>query len=146
MFSLSNLSPQKGSTKQRKRLGRGVGSGHGKTAGRGHKGFKARSGSGIKLGFEGGQMPLQRRLPKRGFTNNFRKECAVVNIKDLEKLDGVVKVDREFLIGAGLIRSKDNFVKILGEGKLTKKITVAVDKISKSAREKIENAGGSVEE
>lgn len=146
MLSLSNLSPQKGSTKQRKRLGRGPGSGHGKTAGRGHKGFKARSGSGVKLGFEGGQMPLQRRLPKRGFTNIFRKEFAVVNVKDLERLEAGMKVDRDALLAAGLIRAKDNFVKILGEGELSKKFIVAVDKVSESARKKIENAGGSIEE
>jgi len=146
MLSLSNLSPQKGSTKQRKRLGRGPGSGHGKTSGRGHKGFKARSGSGIKLGFEGGQMPLQRRLPKRGFNNIFRKEFAVVNVKDLDKLEAGSKVDRQALVAAGLIRAKDNFVKILGEGELIKKFTVAVDKVSESARKKIENAGGTIEE
>jgi len=146
MLSLSNLSPQKDSTKQRKRLGRGPGSGHGKTSGRGHKGFKARSGSGIKLGFEGGQMPLQRRLPKRGFNNIFRKEFAVVNVKDLDKLEAGSKVDRQALVAAGLIRAKDNFVKILGEGELTKKFTVAVDKVSESARKKIENAGGTIEE
>ncbi|MEW6521642.1 MAG: 50S ribosomal protein L15 [Thermodesulfobacteriota bacterium] len=144
-MSLSNLSPQKGSTKQRKRLGRGPGSGHGKTAGRGHKGFKARSGSGVKLGFEGGQMPLQRRLPKRGFNNIFRKEYAVVNVKDLDKLEAGSKVDRQALVSAGLIRAKDNFVKILGEGELTKKFTIAVDKVSESARKKIENAGGTIE-
>lgn len=146
MLSLANLSPQKGSTKQRKRLGRGPGSGHGKTSGRGHKGFKARSGSGIKLGFEGGQMPLQRRLPKRGFNNIFRKEYAVVNVKDLEKFEAGTKVDRQLLIEAGLVRAKDNFVKVLGDGELTKKVTVAVDKVSLSARKKIENVGGSVEE
>jgi len=146
MLSLSNLSPQKGSTKQRKRLGRGPGSGHGKTSGRGHKGFKARSGSGVKRGFEGGQMPLQRRLPKRGFNNIFRKEFAVVNVKDLDKLEAGSKVDRQALVAAGLIRSKDNFIKILGEGDLTKKFTVVVDKVSESARKKIESAGGTIEE
>jgi large subunit ribosomal protein L15 len=146
MLSLSNLSPQKGSTKQRKRLGRGPGSGHGKTSGRGHKGFKARSGSGVKRGFEGGQMPLQRRLPKRGFNNIFRKEFAVVNVKDLDKLEAGSKVDRQALVAVGLIRAKDNFVKILGEGELTKKFTVAVDKVSVSARQKIESAGGTIEE
>jgi len=146
MLSLSNLSPQKGSTKQRKRLGRGPGSGHGKTSGRGHKGFKARSGSGVKRGFEGGQMPLQRRLPKRGFNNIFRKEFAVVNVKDLDKLEAGSKVDRQALVAAGLIRAKDNFIKILGEGDLTKKFTVVVDKVSESARKKIESAGGTIEE
>lgn len=146
MLSLSNLSPQKGSTKPRKRLGRGPGSGHGKTSGRGHKGFKARSGSGVKRGFEGGQMPLQRRLPKRGFNNIFRKEFAIVNVKDLDKLEAGSKVDRQVLVAAGLIRAKDNFIKILGEGELTKKFTVVVDKVSESARKKIESAGGTIEE
>lgn len=146
MLSLSNLSPQKGARKQKKRLGRGPGSGHGKTAGRGHKGYKARSGSGIKPGFEGGQMPLQRRLPKRGFNNIFRKEYAVVNVRDLDRLEDGAKVDRDALIAAGLVKSKDTRIKILGDGELTKKFTVAVDKISKSARQKIEDAGGSVEE
>lgn len=146
MLSLSNLSPQKGARKQKKRLGRGPGSGHGKTAGRGHKGYKARSGSGIKPGFEGGQMPLQRRLPKRGFNNIFRKEYAVVNVRDLDRLEDGARVDRDALIAVGLIKSKDSRIKILGDGELTKKFTVAVDKISKSARQKIEDAGGSVEE
>lgn len=145
MLSLSNLSPQKGSRKPKKRLGRGHGTGHGKTSGRGHKGYKARSGSGIKPGFEGGQMPLQRRLPKRGFNNIFRKVFAIVNVKDLEKLDSGSKVDREALIAAGLIKPKDNFVKILGEGEITKGLTVSVDKVSEGARKKIESAGGSVE-
>lgn len=145
MLSLSNLSPQKGATKQRKRVGRGPGTGQGKTAGRGHKGFKARSGSGIKPGFEGGQMPLQRRLPKRGFNNVFRKEYAVVNVKELDRLEAGIKVDRQVLVAAGLIRAKDNFVKILGEGEITKKFIVAVDKISETARRKIENAGGTIE-
>ncbi|MCB2180733.1 MAG: 50S ribosomal protein L15 [Desulfobulbaceae bacterium] len=145
MLSLSNLSPQKGSRKPKKRLGRGHGTGHGKTSGRGHKGFKARSGSGIKPGFEGGQMPLQRRLPKRGFNNIFRKDIAVVNVRDLEKFDAGSKIDRESLIAAGLVKSKYNHIKILGEGELTKNLTVAVDKVSDGARKKIETAGGTVE-
>lgn len=146
MLSLSNLSPADGSRKPKKRLGRGHGTGHGKTSGRGHKGFKARSGSGIKPGFEGGQMPLQRRLPKRGFNNIFRKSYAIVNVKDLEKLDSGSTVNRESLVTAGLIKAKDTHVKILGDGTLTKNLSVSVDKVSKSARQKIEDAGGSVKE
>jgi large subunit ribosomal protein L15 len=145
MLNLSNLSPQEGSRKSKKRLGRGHGSGHGKTSGRGHKGFKARSGSGIKPGFEGGQMPLQRRLPKRGFNNIFKKEYAVLNVKDLEKLDTGAKVDRQLLIEAGLIKKKYASVKILGDGEITKSLTVAVDKVSEGARKKIEAAGGKIE-
>ena len=144
MINLSNLSPSPGSTKQRKRLGRGHGSGHGKTSGRGHKGFKARSGSGIKPGFEGGQMPIQRRLPKRGFTNIFRTEYAIVNVRDLSKMRSGSKVNLESLLKHGLIKASDTRVKILGDGELTKKFTVEVDKVSKSAQQKIESAGGSV--
>jgi large subunit ribosomal protein L15 len=146
MLSLSNLSPAKGSRKPKKRLGRGPGTGHGKTSGRGHKGFKARSGSGIKPGFEGGQMPLQRRLPKRGFNNIFQKSFAIINVKDLEKFDDGSSVDREALLQAGLIKSQDKHVKILGDGTLSKKLTVSVDKLSEGARKKIEDAGGSISE
>jgi large subunit ribosomal protein L15 len=144
MINLSNLSPSPGSRKQRKRLGRGHGSGHGKTSGRGHKVFKARSGSGIKPGFEGGQMPIQRRLPKRGFNNIFRTEYAIVNVRDLNKMRSGSKVNRESLLKNGLIKESDTLVKILGDGELTKKFTVEVDKVSKSAQQKIESAGGSV--
>ena len=145
MLSLSNLSPQEGSRKPRKRVGRGHGSGHGKTSGRGHKGFKARSGSGVKMGFEGGQMPLQRRLPKRGFNNIFKKEYAVVNVRELDKLDAGSRVDRDLLVSAGLVRSKDLFVKLLGDGEVSKKFIIAVDSVSQSARAKIEQAGGTIE-
>ena len=144
MINLSNLSPQPGSTKQRKRLGRGHGSGHGKTSGRGHKGFKARSGSGIKPGFEGGQMPIQRRLPKRGFNNVFRRECAILNVRDLNSFDDGATINRESLLAAGMIQNSDEQVKILGDGELTRKITVDVDKLSKSAQSKIEAAGGTI--
>lgn len=144
MINLSNLSPQAGSTKQKKRLGRGHGSGHGKTSGRGHKGQKARSGSGIKLGFEGGQMPIQRRLPKRGFTNIFKISYAILNVRDLNSFDDGSTINRESLLEAGMIKNSDEQVKILGDGELTKKITVDVDKLSKSAQAKIEAAGGSV--
>ncbi|MEN8258208.1 MAG: 50S ribosomal protein L15 [Thermodesulfobacteriota bacterium] len=143
-MNLSNLSPSPGSRKPKKRLGRGHGTGHGKTSGRGHKGYKARSGSGIKPGFEGGQMPIQRRLPKRGFNNIFRNEYAIVNVRDLQKMRSGSKVTRESLLKYGLIKASDSKVKILGDGELTKKFTVTVDKVSKSAQQKIESAGGSV--
>jgi large subunit ribosomal protein L15 len=145
MLTLSNLSPNPGSRKQKKRIGRGPGTGQGKTAGRGQKGFKARSGSGIKPGFEGGQMPLQRRLPKRGFNNIFKKQYAIVNVRDLERFEAGVRIDRQALIEAGLIGTKDQYVKILGEGDIGKPLTIAVDKISGAARQKIENAKGTVE-
>jgi large subunit ribosomal protein L15 len=145
MLNLSNLSPQEGSRKPKKRLGRGHGTGHGKTSGRGHKGYKARSGSGIRPGFEGGQMPLQRRLPKRGFTNIFKKEYAVLNVKDLEKFEAGATVDRQLLIDAGLIKKKFTLVKILGDGEITKSLTLSVDKVSEGARKKIEAAGGKIE-
>lgn len=146
MLTLGNLSPQPGSRKPRKRVGRGLGSGHGKTATRGHKGHKARSGGGIKLGFEGGQMPLQRRLPKRGFNNIFKKIFAIVNIQDLERFAADTRVDKQALIAAGLVSKHDNLVKILGNGELNQALTVAVDKVSGSARQKIEAVGGKIEE
>lgn len=143
MLSLANLSPQAGSTKQRKRLGRGPGSGHGKTAGRGHKGFKSRSGSGIKPGFEGGQMPLQRRLPKRGFNNIFKKEYALVSLTQLNLLAGDEVITAEMLVAAGIVK-KGVLVKVLANGEVTKALKVQVDKISKAAQSKIETAGGTV--
>ncbi|MBC8318567.1 MAG: 50S ribosomal protein L15 [Desulfobulbaceae bacterium] len=145
MLNLSNLSPQEGSRRPRKRLGRGPGTGHGKTSGRGHKGFKARSGSGVKPGFEGGQMPLQRRLPKRGFTNIFKKEYGVVNVRDLEKFEAGMKVDRQALIDAGLVKKKYEMVKVLGDGEISIALNVSVDKVSAGAKVKIETAGGTVE-
>ncbi len=146
MLTLSNLSPQPGSTKQRKRLGRGQGSGHGKTAARGENGYKSRSGSSIRPGFEGGQMPLHRRLPKRGFTNIFKNQFAVVNVEGLEKFDDGAVVDRQALLDKGLIGRKYSQVKLLGNGDISKKLTVKVDRISVAARQKIEAAGGKVEE
>ncbi len=146
MINLSNLSPHPGSRKQKKRLGRGRGSGHGKTSGRGHNGYKSRSGSGVKPGFEGGQMPLQRRLPKRGFTNLFKKEYSIINVKDLDRFDSGSRIDRETLVAVGLISNQDQKIKILGDGEVSKSFTVAVDKLSESARKKIEAAGGSFEE
>lgn len=146
MLTLGNLSPQPGSRKAKKRVGRGLGSGHGKTATRGHKGFKARSGSGIKLGFEGGQMPLQRRLPKRGFNNIFKKVFAIVNVEDLDRFAAGTRVDRKALIEAGLISRNDDLVKVLGNGEVKSALTLAVNKVSASARQKIEAAGGKIEE
>jgi large subunit ribosomal protein L15 len=146
MLTLNNLSPQPGSRKQKKRLGRGPGSGHGKTASRGHKGYKSRSGSGVKPGFEGGQMPLQRRLPKRGFNNVFRKEYAIVNVQDLERFETGSRIDKAALVEAGLIKKGDSLVKVLGNGEIKNSLTVAVDKVSNSARQKIEAAGGKIEE
>ena len=143
MLTLGNLSPKAGSTRQIKRLGRGPGSGHGKTAGRGHKGFKSRSGSGIKPGFEGGQMPLQRRLPKKGFTNIFRKEYALVSLTQLETFELNTVVTVEALVEAGIVK-KNTLVKILANGELTKAITVQVNKASATAQAKIEAAGGTL--
>ena len=143
MLTLANLAPQPGSTKQKKRVGRGPGSGHGKTAGRGHKGFKARSGSGVKPGFEGGQMPLQRRLPKRGFTNIFKKQIAIVSLAQLEDFTAGDNVTVEKLIAAKLVK-KGCVVKILANGELTKALNVTVDKISEAAKAKIEAVGGTV--
>ena len=145
MLTLGNLSPNKGSNRQRKRVGRGPGSGRGKTATRGHKGSKSRSGYGIRPGFEGGQMPLQRRLPKRGFNNIFRKEYTLVQIRDLEKFESGTRVDREALLQVGLVDKQTTLVKVLANGELSKSLTVAVDKVSAGARKKIEAAGGTVE-
>ena len=143
MLTLANLAPQAGSTKQRKRVGRGPGSGHGKTAGRGHKGFKSRSGSGVKPGFEGGQMPLQRRIPKRGFTNIFKKEYALVSLTQLDSIVGSEVITAETLTAAGIVK-KGVLVKVLANGDVTKALKVQVDKISASAKSKIEAAGGTV--
>ena len=143
MLTLANLSPKAGSTKQPKRLGRGPGSGHGKTAGRGHKGFKSRSGSGIKPGFEGGQMPLQRRLPKRGFNNIFKKEFALVSLSQLNGLNGEEIITVETLVAEGIVK-KGALVKVLANGEVTNALKIQVDKISKAAQSKIEAAGGTV--
>ena len=143
MLTLGNLSPKEGSTKQRKRLGRGPGSGHGKTAGRGHKGFKSRSGSGVKPGFEGGQMPLQRRIPKRGFTNIFKKQFSLIALSQLEKFEASAEVSAIELVEAGMAK-KGTLIKVLANGDVTKAVTVKVDKISAQAKAKIEAAGGTV--
>jgi large subunit ribosomal protein L15 len=145
-MELNNLKPKKGSRHAKKRVGRGPGSGHGKTAGRGEKGQKSRSGFSRTLGFEGGQMPLHRRLPKRGFTNIFKKDYAVVNVSDLERFDNGASIDEAALRQAGLVKGQHDGVKILGDGELSKKLTVSATKFSRSAREIIEKAGGSCQE
>jgi len=141
---LGELRPAKGSRKKPKRIGRGPGSGHGKTATKGHKGQKARAGGGVRPGFEGGQMPLQRRIPKRGFHNKFSKEYAIVNIQDLAVLN-TDAVDPGVLIESGVLKSLKDGLKILGEGEIKKPMTVKAHAFSKSAIEKIKAAGGSAE-
>ena len=146
-MKLHELAPAPGSTKEHFRVGRGHGSGNGKTAGKGHKGQNARSGGGVRPGFEGGQMPLYRRLPKRGFNNyNFATTYAIVNLSDLERKfeDGAV-IDAEAMVAAGLVKNQHDGVKVLGDGELTKKFTVKAAAFSKSATEKIEAAGGKAE-
>lgn len=144
-MDLSNLQPALGSHRNRKRIGRGHGSGTGKTSGKGHKGQKARSGGSIKAGFEGGQMPLQRRLPKRGFNPLTHKEYALVNLRDLDLFEAGSVVDVEALGKAGLIGQLKDGVKVLGDGELSKSLTVKAHKFSKSAMDKIAAAGGAVE-
>lgn len=145
-MELNNLRPSIGSTKNRKRIGRGTGSGHGKTATKGHKGQKARSGGSIKAGFEGGQMPLQRRLPKRGFTPLDRVEYSLVNINQLDVFAAGSDVDAMLLASTGLIKSVKLAVKILGNGDITKPFKVIANKFSQTAKDKIIAAGGSFEE
>lgn len=145
-MKLHELQPAKGSVKDVKRIGRGHGSGQGKTAGKGHKGQKARSGGSIRPGFEGGQMPLQRRMPKRGFNNIFAKEFATVNVSELEKrFESGAVVDEAALIESGAVRNAKDGIKILGNGELTKNITVKAVKFTAAAKEKIEKAGGTAE-
>ncbi len=144
-MKLNELKPSEGSTKERKRLGRGPGSGWGKTSGKGHKGQKSRSGAKTVRGFEGGQMPLQRRLPKIGFTNIFSKKYAIVKVGDLSVFKPDSVVNSEALIEAGLVKKLYDGIKILGDGEIGHSITLKADKISKSAKAKIEAAGGKVE-
>ena len=144
-MKLHELQPAIGSTTAPKRLGRGVGSQLGKISGKGHKGAKARSGGGKRPGFEGGQMPLTRRIPKRGFTNIFSKEYATVNVSALNVFEDGTVITNEALIEAGLIKKELDGVKVLGGGELTKKLTVSVDKVTESAKQKIEAIGGKVE-
>jgi len=146
MVDLASLEKNTGIRKQRRRIGRGVGSGYHKTAGRGHKGQKSRSGGTIPAWFEGGQMPLQRRLPKRGFKNIFRIEYEIVNVHQLNRFAEGETVDVDVLRASGLLRSKNAQVKILGNGLLSKKITVKAHKFSGTAREKIVQAGGQAED
>jgi len=146
-LSLNNLSPTKGSTHKKKRVGRGPGSGLGKTAGRGHKGQKSRSGYGKKIGFEGGQMPLQRRLPKRGFTNIFKKKWLEVNLAKLEEsFNAGDEITPEILHGKGLIKKAKHDLVILGNGEISKALKISAHRFTKTAREKIEKAGGSITE
>ena len=145
-MQLHDLSPAAGSTKERKRIGRGPASGQGKTAGKGHKGQKARAGRGMRAGFEGGQMPLQRRIPKRGFVNIFATEYTIVNVAALEdRFENGAVIDLEALINAGLVTKVLDGVKILGNGDLTKNFTVKANAFSESAKQKIEAAGGKAE-
>jgi large subunit ribosomal protein L15 len=145
-MDLSNLKPKKGAKHARKRVGRGPGSGNGKTAGRGEKGQKSRSGYSQRIGFEGGQMPLVRRLPKRGFTNIFKKEYAIVNVSDLERFEAGTTIDEGMLRKAGLIKGRNDGIKVLGDGTLTKKLVVNAHKFSQSAKKQIEAAGGTCQE
>jgi large subunit ribosomal protein L15 len=144
MMKINDLSPVKGSRKDRKRVGRGPGSGHGKTACRGHKGQKARSGANIGAAFEGGQMPLHRRLPKRGFSNHFKKVYDIINIRDLNRYEPGTIVDREKLKELGLYKGAKDGIKLLGNGVLTHAIEIKVDLASKEAIKKIEAAGGKI--
>lgn len=144
-MKLHELKPSEGSRKVRNRVGRGIGSGNGKTSGKGHKGQNARSGGGVRPGFEGGQMPLFQRLPKRGFTNINRKDYAVINLDRLNSFDEGTEVTPELLLEAGAISKLKAGVKILGNGKLEKKLTVKANKFSASAKEAIEAAGGTAE-
>jgi large subunit ribosomal protein L15 len=144
-MKIHELSPAEGSRKKRKRVGRGQGSGHGGTAGRGHKGQKSRSGGGPRPGFEGGQMPLQRRLPKRGFVNIFRKQFSIINIKDLSRFEANANLDSEALKEAGLVKKMKDGIKLLGNGDISHPLFIKVHKVSKTAKDKIEAAGGKVE-
>lgn len=145
-MNIHTLSPAPNSTKSVKRIGRGIGSGHGKTSGKGNKGQNARSGGGVRPGFEGGQMPLIRRIPKHGFTNNWKKDYTVINVSKLEQFDNGTIVTAEMLKSKGVVAKIEKFgLKVIGNGDLTKSLTVKASKFSASAVEKIQKAGGSVE-
>ncbi len=144
-MKLHELTPAFGSTKESKRIGRGHGSGNGKTAGKGHKGQKARAGRGMRPGFEGGQMPLQRRIPKRGFNNIFAEESVAINVAALNKFEDGTVVDAAALVEKGIIDKAGIYIKVLGNGNVTKKLTVKLSAFSKSAMEKITKAGGNAE-
>ena len=144
-MKINDLGPAYGATTTKRRIGRGTGSGLGKTVGKGHKGQKARTGGKIRRGFEGGQTPLYRRIPKRGFNNHFATEYAIVNLSDLEQFDNGTVVDLKLLISEGIVRKELDGLKVLGNGTLTKKLTVVATKFSKTAEEKIQSAGGKIE-
>jgi large subunit ribosomal protein L15 len=144
-MKINELSPAEGSRKNRKRVGRGPGSGHGKTSCRGHKGQRSRSGGGVRPGFEGGQMPLHRRLPKRGFTNIFKKEYNILNVEDLNRFEPNALLDAEAFKQAGLIKKMMDGIKLLGTGEITRPVVVRIQKVSKTAKEKLEAAGGKIE-
>ena len=144
-MKLHELYPAAGATKEVKRIGRGHGSGHGKTAGKGHKGQWARSGGGVRPGFEGGQTSLARRMPKRGFNNIFAKKIVAINVSDLNKFEDGAEVDAQALVNAGIVKKEYDGIKILGNGEISKKLTVKVAAYSESAKQKIEAAGGKAE-
>jgi large subunit ribosomal protein L15 len=144
-LTINSLSPAHGANRRPKRVGRGIGGGHGKTATRGHKGQKSRSGTSVRPGFEGGQMPLHRRLPKRGFHNPFRKEYAIVNLEGLAGFEAGANIDPKILLDNGIIKNPKDGIKILGSGEIARALHVRTHKISKSALEKIQKAGGTVE-
>ncbi len=145
MITLDMLTPNKGAVRSKKRVGRGPGSGHGKTACRGQKGQKSRSGASIPPGFQGGQMPIYRQLPKRGFKNRFRRSFGVINVSVLNEIEGVTEIDLDLLKNRGLIRKREQFLKILGDGEISRAIKVRAHAVSITARQKIEQAGGTVE-
>lgn len=145
-MELNTIKPALGSTKDRKRIGRGIGSGHGKTSTKGHKGQKARSGGNVKAGFEGGQMPLQRRLPKRGFLPPSRKEYSIINLDQLNVFDNGTRVDLQLLLTAGILNNLRDGVKVLADGDISRALTVCAHKFSAAAKQKIVAAGGTVEE
>ena len=145
-MKLNNITPTEGAFKERKRVGRGTGSGLGKTSGKGHKGQNARSGGGVRVGFEGGQLPLVRRLPKRGFSNaKFKIRSAVINLSDLERFAEGTEVTPELLKEMGVVKNSLDGIKVLGNGKLTKKLTVKANKFSETAKKEIEALGGTIE-
>jgi large subunit ribosomal protein L15 len=144
-MELHELAPEKGQHKNRKRIGRGVASGSGKTAGRGSKGQNARSGGGVRPGYEGGQMPIHRRLPKRGFKNPFKKVFAIINVQDLNRFESDMIVDETALVKSGMVKGDRDGIKLLGKGEINIPLTLKVDKVSDSARQKIEAAGGKIE-
>ena len=144
-MKLHELSPAKGSHRARKRLGRGVATGQGKTAGRGTKGQGSRSGGGVRPGYEGGQMPIHRRLPKRGFTNIFKKQVAIINVKDLNRFESGSQVDEVALVQEGLVKGRYDAIKLLGQGEIDRPVQIKVNAVSKSAQDKITAAGGTVE-